>query len=139
MQDETAGAAPLTPARDIQRFTRVLAAGEDVFRAGDRGGSMYVVLEGAVEVLEEAEGATGERVIVRLGAGDTFGEIALVATGVRTRTVRAVQSPTRLMEIDRARFVYLVGQQPAFALTVMRGLCRRIEAMDNTLKEARHG
>jgi CRP-like cAMP-binding protein len=135
MIERRAGAVPLTPARDIRKFSRTLSAGEDVFRAGERGSSMFVVLAGAVEVLEDPV----PEVITRLATGDTFGEIALVSTGVRTRTVRAVETPTHLMEIDRARFVYLVGQQPAFALTVMRNLCRRIEAMDNTLKEARHG
>ena len=61
-----------------------------------------------------------------MGTGEFFGEMALVDGGIRDAAAFAEHSSTRLAEIDRARFIYLVSQQPAFALTVIRTLCQRL-------------
>jgi len=86
---------------------------------------MYVVLEGEVRI-HTGEGEQ-RRTLNTLGPGQSFGEIALLEEGRRTASAVAVRTPTVLVEIDKPRFVYLVGQQPAFALTVMRALARRME------------
>ena len=121
MTDAAADSATLTPARDVRRFVRVYAADEVVFAHGARGTSMFVVVNGRVAV----ERADGSR-LAELGPGEFFGEMALVGEGVRAATVRALDAATQLAEIDRARFIYLVGQQPAFSLTVMRVLAERL-------------
>ncbi len=120
--DSTA-AAPLIPARDVRRFCRDYAAGETIFHAGDRGNCMFIVLAGAVRIVRSTE--HGEDTLAELGPGEFFGEMALVDNSTRMASAVAVTT-TRLAEIDRARFVYLVGQQPAFALTVMRVLAQRL-------------
>lgn len=117
------GAPP--PRRDLQRFTRRCACGELVFEEGGAGRCMYVVLEGEVRI-HTGEGEQ-RRTLNTLGPGQSFGEIALLEEGRRTASAVAVRTPTVLVEIDKPRFVYLVGQQPAFALTVMRALARRME------------
>ncbi len=114
----------LTPARDIGRFQRTYATDEVVFRGGDRGSTMYVVLEGSVRIEHRDENQV--TVIAERGPGEFFGEMALVDTGVRSASAIAAATPTRLVEIDKARFIYLVSQQPAFSLAVLRALCRRI-------------
>jgi CRP-like cAMP-binding protein len=115
--------APLIAARDVRRFLREFAAGETIFRAGDRGHCMYIVLDGGVRILRPA--ASGAQVLAELAPGEFFGEMALVDSGLRMADALATTA-TRLAEIDRARFIYLVGQQPAFSLTVMRVLARRL-------------
>ena len=115
----------LTPLRDLRRFARSFRAGDAVFEAGSPGRCMYVVIEGEVQITA-GEGEARSLVNTH-GPGGSFGEIALLEDGTRTATATATATPTVLVEIDKARFVYLVGQQPAFALTVMRGLARRME------------
>ncbi|MEO6928058.1 MAG: cyclic nucleotide-binding domain-containing protein [Casimicrobiaceae bacterium] len=110
--------------RDVRRFQTSYAAGELVFEQGSRGTSMFVVLEGAVRIVDH--GGDAPKVIARMGAGEFFGEMALVDGGIRVAAAFAEHSSTRLAEIDRARFIYLVSQQPAFALTVIRTLCQRL-------------
>ncbi len=123
--------APLIPARDVRRFCRDYAAGQTIFNAGDRGNCMFIVLAGAVRIVRtvggSGSGSDSERedVLAELGPGEFFGEMALVDNSTRMASAVAVTG-TRLAEIDRARFVYLVGQQPAFALTVMRVLAQRL-------------
>ena len=116
---------PLNAARRIAKFERAFNLDEVIFRQGDNGNSMFVVVEGAVRI--EYERQSEQRLIVAIRTvGEFFGEMALVDAGRRSAFAIAATSPTRLIEIDRARFMYLVSQQPAFSLTVMRALCRRI-------------
>lgn len=60
-----------------------------VFRQGERGDRLDVIVDGEVEVVcGDAE--RGEVVLQRLGPGESFGEIALVSDRPRTATVRSV-------------------------------------------------
>ena len=113
-------------ARDVRRFVREFGVGQAVFNAGDHGTCMYVVLEGRVQIVRPHRSGEGDgEVLAELGPGEFFGEMALVDNSTRMAAAMALTA-TRLAEIDRARFIYLVGQQPAFSLTVMRGLAQRL-------------
>jgi predicted acylesterase/phospholipase RssA len=85
----TAFRAPRLP--DLERsLTRVaLEAGEVLFRAGDAGDSLYVVVAGRVRLLAGEPGA--ERAIRDLGPGELVGESALLTGEPRTATVIAVR------------------------------------------------
>ncbi len=64
------------------------ATGQHVFNEGELGRTMYVIREGEVEVLRKS--AKGRHVpIVRLGPGETFGEMTLVELQPRSATVVA--------------------------------------------------
>ncbi len=130
MYDAPQETAPIVPARDIRKFERTFCAGEVVFDKGARGASMFVVLEGSVRIAADAGPGAAE--IARRGPGEFFGEMALVDAGTRAAAAIAVETPTRLAEIDKARFMYLVSQQPAFSLAIIRELCRRIPMPDRT-------
>jgi CRP-like cAMP-binding protein len=67
-----------------------------------------------------------EVTLATLGSGEFFGEMALVDSSPRTAKAIAAEDNTRLVTLDQDKFLYLVGQQPAFALTIMHELCRRI-------------
>ncbi|MCY1017367.1 cyclic nucleotide-binding domain-containing protein [Pyxidicoccus sp. MSG2] len=78
-------AEPPTPV-----VTRFLQKGEVVVKEGDSGTSMFVVLEGRVAVAREAEGQE-PRVVEQLGAGEFFGELALLTGTPRTASVVALE------------------------------------------------
>ncbi len=63
-----------------------------------------------------------------LGKGEFFGEMAVIDGSARSATAIASAPGTRVMRINHARFVYLVSQQPAFALMVMDALSKRLRA-----------
>jgi CRP-like cAMP-binding protein len=71
-----------------------LKAGKTLFRAGDEGDDLYVVARGAVSVLDGDE----QEMIDQLGSGALFGEIAVLAGGRRTATVRTA-IPTTFVRI----------------------------------------
>ena len=82
--------------------TRRVAAGEDVVTAGEPGDRYYVVREGTASV--RLPDGTAVRT---LGAGDGFGELALLFGGARTATVTAV-SDLVLATLSRSDFARLV-------------------------------
>ncbi len=111
-------------AASAEKMTRTFHRDEVVFEEGSEGHHMYLVIAGAVKIMKTTE--RGEALLTTLGTGDMFGEMALLDSGIRTATAVAAENETQLMAIDQGRFVYLVSQQPAFALSVMRVLARRL-------------
>lgn len=84
--------------------------GQVIFRQGDRGDWLYIVVDGEVEVLKQAPGVE-DLSLRRLGRGDCFGEIALVSDRPRSATVRAV-SATNVLAVDREAFQALFANLP---------------------------
>lgn len=107
--------------RDIalQMQSFVALPGDVLVRAGDHGHEMYFIGRGRVEVLSPA-GA----VYRTLGAGDFFGEIALVDDTARTATVRAL-APSDLYVLDRALFERVAAGYPDVAATLREAATHR--------------
>ncbi len=85
-------------------------AGETIFREGDHGDWLYIVVDGQVEIVQRAAGR-GEVALRRLGPGECFGEIAVVSHGDRTATARSV-TPVNLLAVDRDAFQALFAHLP---------------------------
>jgi MFS family permease len=103
--DEVPMFAPLSLAAKERLATKLLpvdvAAGATVVRAGDAGDRFYVIDSGAVRIALDG----GEK---ESGAGDYFGEIALLRDVPRTATVTATAA-TRLYALERADFLAAVS------------------------------
>lgn len=85
-------------------------AGETIFREGDRGDRVYVIVDGEIDILRAAPGG-GETLVRRLVQGETFGEIALVRDMPRTAAARSV-SKVNLLSMDRETFQTLFATMP---------------------------
>jgi len=72
---------------------RTIKAGETVFRQGDPGDALYLVVEASVEVLND------QHTLAELGKGQAFGEMALRSGGTRTASVRA-KTDTELLALS---------------------------------------
>jgi NADH dehydrogenase len=83
--------------------------GQDVFRQGDLGDRLYIILSGEAEV-RRGEGA-GESILARLGPGQTFGEMALVNQAARNATVRCV-APLDVLGVPKKDFAVLAANIP---------------------------
>jgi CRP-like cAMP-binding protein len=74
-----------------------VAEGETVIRQGEAGQRFYAIRSGAVDVERDGQ------VLARLGAGEAFGEIALLLDVPRTASVIAVE-PTALLALEAEDF-----------------------------------
>jgi CRP/FNR family cyclic AMP-dependent transcriptional regulator len=100
-----------------------LAPGDFLFREGDSGDRMYVLLEGEIEVF------LGDFVLETAEPDMVIGEMALIDDGPRTANAVA-KTACRLEEIDRRRFHFLIQQHPHFATHVMKTLADRLRDMN---------
>jgi CRP/FNR family transcriptional regulator, cyclic AMP receptor protein len=119
----------------IEKCINEFDVGEVIFEEGSTGRELFVVLGGQVEIAK-VSGAS-KTVIVTLGKGEFFGEMAVIDGSSRSATAIAATPNTRVMRINHARFVYLVSQQPAFALMIMDALSKRLRlSNDRTYRAA---
>ena len=93
-------------------------ASETIFRQGDLGDRIYVIVDGTVEVVLEGSGK--ESVLARLGPGECFGEMALVNDSPRNATARSV-SAVNVLTLDHGAFDALFAHLPP-----LRGLFQRL-------------
>ena len=113
----------------IEKCINEFSVGDVIFQEGSTGRDLYVVLDGQVEIAKVNGG--DKTVIVTLGKGEFFGEMAVIDGSSRSATAIAAAPDTRVMRINHARFVYLVSQQPAFALMIMDALSKRLRASND--------
>jgi CRP-like cAMP-binding protein len=120
----------------IEKCIDVFDVNEVIFEEGSTGRELFVVLDGQVEIAK----ISGARrtVIVTLGKGEFFGEMAVIDGSSRSASAIAAAPNTRVMRINHARFVYLVSQQPAFALMIMDALSKRLRRSNDVSFRAAH-
>jgi len=122
----------------LKKFIKVYQKSEIIFEEKSFGEEMYIIHSGKVKITRKKEGQ--EVVLANLGPGEFFGEMALVDSAPRTGTAIVEDDNTRLITLNQSTFLYLIGQQPAFALTIMHTLCKRmreqlslyLESIENT-------
>jgi CRP-like cAMP-binding protein len=96
------------------------AAGATIFRAGDVGEYLYIVIEGEVDI----EAPSGQ-FMRTLQAGDIFGEMALIDDSPRSADAVA-RTDCVLAPVDERRFLFLIHETPMFALHVMSVMAQRL-------------
>jgi CRP/FNR family cyclic AMP-dependent transcriptional regulator len=116
----------------LAKFRQRYGKSEVIFEEGSTGSEMYLIHSGKV-LLSVKHDRTQQVPLVVLNPGDFFGEMALVDDSPRSTTASAVEEGTELIVIDRARFLFMVRQQPEFALSLMHTLCQRLRDMDKRL------
>lgn len=115
--------AELDAVLDFARIRR-FATDQRIFAKGEPGDCLYAILRGKVAVQTESEDAKVMFLNI-LGAGDVFGEIAMLDGGERTATVSA-QEPCELLRVDRRDFMPFLEQRPDLCIRLMAVLCERV-------------
>lgn len=112
-------------------------AGQEIVRQGDTGVGAFIIRSGKVDIVQEKDGH--ETKLASLGAGDVFGEMALLDEFPRSATVRAVE-PTTVLGLQRWHFKGILESHPQLALALLPILTRRIRSAEGMLphQAARH-
>jgi CRP/FNR family transcriptional regulator, cyclic AMP receptor protein len=101
-----------------------LPAGKELTVEGQPGREFMVIVEGDASVRQ------GDREINRLGAGDFFGEIALLENRPRTATVTA-ETPIRALVITDRSFRTLLDHSPEIEDKVRSARAARLGPEDS--------
>lgn len=106
--------------------------GQEVFAAGDTGDSLYVVLEGRIEL--SIRDYTGDKITVaEVGATELFGETSLFDLGPRSATAVAIERST-LLELHRDDLVSFLKSSPSATLDLLAIMARRLRETDQLLQ-----
>ncbi|MBS2021155.1 MAG: Crp/Fnr family transcriptional regulator [Deltaproteobacteria bacterium] len=113
--------------------TRLYSAREIVFREGDPGDAAFVVSHGWLKVV--ATGPDGQEATLSLmGAGEAFGELAILDGGPRSATVMALE-PSLLVVLERAPFHELLRQSPTLAYKMLLVTSRRLRSLSERVED----
>jgi signal transduction histidine kinase len=108
----------------IEQAKRSYRPGEVIFRQGDDGATVILILSGSVEVLKDGVA------IARRGPGEFIGEMALVEDTPRFATVVA-QTDCEISEWSRKWFLEVIKEVPTFAFDLMKDLSRKLRESDS--------
>jgi serine/threonine protein phosphatase PrpC/CRP-like cAMP-binding protein len=98
----------------VMQVAEVIAykAAEQIVREGDRGDELFIVLSGVVRIQK------GETVLLEIGPGDHFGEMALIRAAPRSATVTAV-APSELIAMRRTDFFDILRKEHELAVKLL--------------------
>ncbi len=139
MTQEIIGSVPLfagLAARELGQLSQALVEvahpeGHVVFREGDAGDALYIVVEGVVKI-SMTSGAGRDIVLDTLSAGEHFGEMSLLDGSARSARATCLL-PVRLLRLQRTAFLGAITLHPTIAIHVMERFSRRLRDADESI------
>src|SRR5215218_6349173 len=107
-----------------------IPAGQLVLREGDPGDSLYVVLDGQLEVTKRH--GMQDVLLAVYKAGQFFGEMALLEQAPRSASVRTLRE-SRLLVISQAAFQTLLSCSPSAPFKILRTVTSRLRSTESML------
>jgi CRP/FNR family cyclic AMP-dependent transcriptional regulator len=116
-------------------LARDFSKGHVLFREGDSGTEMFVVTTGKVSIEKRLGGK--ERLVAELGAGDFFGEMAVLNDRPRTATATCAET-TSCIVIDKKTLESMIARTPDLAMRLIHRLARRLDGADTMVEILMH-
>jgi hypothetical protein len=107
-----------------------VAMGETVIVKGSVGSSLFVVASGSLRVYDD------DLHLSNLGAGDVFGELAVIAPELRTASVMATED-SRLLQLHQADLIRLIDNHREVAYRIIEVLADYVRNRTADAKEWR--
>ena len=117
--------------------TQVIKENELIFKEGTLGDSLFIILEGTVDIVKQIDEKT-YKTLARFHENHAFGEMTLINDEVSNRTASAIaRKRTRLLIIHKPDFKQLIDFGSIIAYKVTLNLCRilsgRLSRVDSEL------
>ena len=121
---------------DLQRLAKKsrycsYEMGDVIIREGDRDGSLYILINGKVDIIKSFRTKKAKR-LRTLAAPCYFGEMALIDEMIRSATVVA-RGQVKALCLDQWNLRKEIEKYPALAIELMRMLYRRFMALEKIL------
>jgi CRP-like cAMP-binding protein len=117
-------------------FKQYERTGYTLFSDGGKGESMFVILEGVVNITRANLKGDKEKpfVLAQLKKGSVFGEISLLGNQKRTTGACTASSPVIVMEIDKQTIEsFDLSMRELFYKQMIMILIRRLDTMNTNL------
>lgn len=117
---------------------RTVEGGKLLFRKGDIGHEMYIMLTGKIQIIDEYE--THKKVLAELGTGELFGEMAMFGQHARSAHALAKEHSQILVLSEEVLTKLLERKVPKKFLTnIITILCHRLRITNNLFMRAKYG
>lgn len=100
-----------------------MRAGDIIVNQGARGVYMYVMTAGRVAISVDGT------LVEQIGAGETFGEIAMLGSGTRGATATA-EADGAWLPVPRDAFIKIVKAHPAVGMALLRSMSERVQHLN---------
>ena len=119
----------------ILAFVKEYKKGFTLFFEGMQGGVMYVILEGAVDLLKkDREG--NDNLLATISKGDYMGELSLIDDDSRSATAK-ISEDSKMLVITRKIFNDMMSKEPeislCIAVNIIKKLSERLKAMNEKM------
>lgn len=105
--------------------------GKIIFQEGDKGVSMYIVLEGSVEIYVVLKGK--EVILSTMKVGDFFGEMALFRDKPRSACARVIQDVRMAVIENKPQLEKFLVDNPLFASKMVNIMAQRLASTNDML------
>ncbi|MBN9454836.1 MAG: cyclic nucleotide-binding domain-containing protein [Bosea sp.] len=109
--------------------SRILRAGDVLFRAGEPSDGAVLVVSGAVALTEQDDGQPASEVV---GPGAMIGELALF-TSVPRQVTAIAREPTQVMRLPRSVMRRVLGESPDSAEAIAAAIGARLQGFVSEL------
>jgi CRP/FNR family transcriptional regulator len=113
--------------------SRTVDRGHVVFREGDTGDRLFVVIDGKVKISRAAADGR-ENLLAVLGPGEMFGELSLFDPGPRTATATTI-TDSRLASLDHDDLRPLLLDRPGVAVHLLQALAKRLRRTNEAMAD----
>ncbi|MBW2699225.1 MAG: Crp/Fnr family transcriptional regulator [Deltaproteobacteria bacterium] len=117
--------------RLFERFGRDFPVGTVVFEEGAVGNEMYVIQTGKVNIVKKSRDV--EKVLVTLGPGAFFGEMAIINQKPRSASVVVVEE-AKLLVIGPKTFDAMIRGNAEIAVRMIKVLAQRLQEADEQIE-----
>jgi CRP-like cAMP-binding protein len=114
----------------IRRFRR----GETVFHQGDPGDALFVIASGSVKVVLPSDEGAEPAIVAILGAGEFFGELAILDGAPHSATIVSVE-PTETLVLHRDAFLGLIDSDPELRRALLASLAAEIRRLTGHVED----
>jgi CRP-like cAMP-binding protein len=116
----------------FEKFGTMFEAGRVIFKEGEPGDTMYIIQKGRVKITKKVDDV--EKILMVLGKGDFFGEMAIIRQAPRTATATAIDN-CELLAFNHTGFVSMISKNTSIAVNIIEKLCVRLEKADNQIRD----
>lgn len=112
---------------------RIFAKGEVVFVKGEEGKSLFIIVEGAVQIHEHTNSSEPHRELATLGEGEFFGELSILDNESRSASATAV-ADSILLEIGQNPFQKLLVENFELSQNLLAALANRVRNLSKKIQ-----